>query len=935
MPVSVPVFNRRIDGNGVVPLGRRIGSGSSGVGDLLRAEDDRTGHRAAVIVAETRAWHRQLAQDVKATDSHRGDGGSLTGAVWSNMTHWLSRAADVVRPVLDATLFTSAAKPVSGSGRDTKICSKINTARIRKAIDGPFKDIKRLEIKYRCKLPKKVKKSILNITWCNEDVAAWIGTSQARENLPMQHFENIVRCKVGSNVYEEYSARFKLPQPPEKTTSLNGRPDCPCLDTGVGRSARAMVDGKVIPYDKDVGSQCRTWEDGIWPGCGQGETPGLGKEWCIDTWCYVDPCRCEVSDWKQSLAFNNFTYMGQGLYWSYGACGSSAVSWASSGEKRCESWETEDHCHVRGGLTSDNITKCLWTDNSCYDRRTAEQCLDETDDDSAVDPDARVPTKTGKFNHNDKSLMCHGCGNVFYDYGGDSVWAIVMKLVGNQFCWNSSAWNSETSLNSEDCENKKIVKKDCKSNAFHKLQGVNALKFENYARKTVTVEFINSNTPQNLILTDQTSFAREPLWKDWKKVFAPDVSNDDEWDHAPIFMRGGVPVQHPAPNCRSGDLSTEGCSEPCTFCFVAGKGNGCPASGNKTDDVTYGLGINQQSCFVSREVCSAGGSGRSIQRSPSPNIIVWAQVPKAQLEIFAETPFNEAFLESLSTMREKTNEVIPYIPQPSRKKMIDGNDDADIIDDLSTIEEDDEESEPSDNGIHEHEPGDLLCNDCGKVLYKKLGQDSLALVLKLSKNEFCYDSDRWTDGLAYNPELMLNDSMPGIEEYDAKSLAFHRLKGVDALIISNAMGSSTTVEFELSNTPEHLMTRNAVAFKRYPAWASWNTVFVSSRNFAPMFVRAGLPVLSPDPPCRTGGTRINGCGQKCMFCFVVSKGSSCPALGQGDDLSVGIGSSSHGCGNNPSGCSSSTHTSLGTQLMVWARVSHQWEMKTKKPKNDN
>jgi hypothetical protein len=50
------------------------------------------------------------------------------------------------------------------------------------------------------------------------------------------------------------------------------------------------------------------------------------------------------------------------------------------------------------------------------------------------------------------------------------------------------------------------------------------------------------------------------------------------------------------------------------------------------------------------------------------------------------------------------------------------------------------------------------------------------LVMKLSKNDFCYGSSRWTDGAAFNTHLLNDATYPTQGQYDAKSILFHRMQ---------------------------------------------------------------------------------------------------------------------------------------------------------------
>ncbi|CAJ1393855.1 unnamed protein product [Effrenium voratum] len=220
----------------------------------------------------------------------------------------------------------------------------------------------------------------------------------------------------------------------------------------------------------------------------------------------------------------------------------------------------------------------------------------------------------------------------------------------------------------------------------------------------------------------------------------------------------------------------------------------------------------------------------------------------------------------------------------------------------------------------------------GQVYAKKDDGGAMwALVMKLSKNDFCHGSPRWTDGQAFNPHKMLDGSMPNIQEYDAKSIAFHRLKGVTAIRLETSTGTSE-VHFERSDTPEKLITTNNAkmskhgGFNTWNYWNSWKSTFGSDRNGNPAFMRADKFVADPSPECRANPEAGPlGCGQKCVFCMQAGDGSGCPVAPGGpqhNDVSSGIGLSVEFCGGGRAGdCSTGGHWSGHHRTLVWAQFS--------------
>eukprot|EP01048_Picozoa_sp_COSAG05_P006214 COSAG05_NODE_393_length_10383_cov_34.037923_4_plen_2027_part_00 len=207
------------------------------------------------------------------------------------------------------------------------------------------------------------------------------------------------------------------------------------------------------------------------------------------------------------------------------------------------------------------------------------------------------------------------------------------------------------------------------------------------------------------------------------------------------------------------------------------------------------------------------------------------------------------------------------------------------------------------------------------------------LVMKLSKNEFCYSSSRWTDGNGYNVQYMQDADVPTHQQYDAKSPTFHTaLTSSLRLQVDKGNGqpaSLLVVNFDGTGTAEELMTTNNVPFATYPDWDTWMPAFGSSRQHSPVFMRAGEILLTSGSTtsCRTYGW-LSGCGQPCMFCMQAGDGDYCcpcgPANNQvyNNDVSIGLGHNAAHCGgNNGEDCSSSGDYIGDSSTLVWVALS--------------
>lgn len=73
-----------------------------------------------------------------------------------------------------------------------------------------------------------------------------------------------------------------------------------------------------ISYRADLGAHCEPWDKGVHPFCKGGRDPSF----CMEKWCYVDPCNCKIPTMpKMSIYLPDVTYRGKPLAYSYATCG--------------------------------------------------------------------------------------------------------------------------------------------------------------------------------------------------------------------------------------------------------------------------------------------------------------------------------------------------------------------------------------------------------------------------------------------------------------------------------------------------------------------------------------------------------------------------------------------------------------------------------------
>jgi hypothetical protein len=112
-------------------------------------------------------------------------------------------------------------------------------------------------------------------------------------------------------------------------------------------------------YPGDFGESCKVWEDPGHASCYDlTVVPPVAKpisdqaDWCLDLWCYIDPCNCDASDATKS------DYFPGTLFYSYGTCGDkntytateSATNTVGNAECASAQEESDDAQSLKMGL---------------------------------------------------------------------------------------------------------------------------------------------------------------------------------------------------------------------------------------------------------------------------------------------------------------------------------------------------------------------------------------------------------------------------------------------------------------------------------------------------------------------------------------------------------------------------------------------------------
>lgn len=142
-----------------------------------------------------------------------------------------------------------------------------------------------------------------------------------------------------------------------------GNPKCPCVGLDNVKGEMTMTTGKTkTMYPAETGASCTAWDSDRAPGCEVGNDKNYTQDgepsWCTQSWCYVDPCKCDIPVIpKVSGYLPDGTYQGKPIYYSYHTCGG-VDSWTEKHHKEaCVNQKTAEDCT--------NLEKCSWDGKSC------------------------------------------------------------------------------------------------------------------------------------------------------------------------------------------------------------------------------------------------------------------------------------------------------------------------------------------------------------------------------------------------------------------------------------------------------------------------------------------------------------------------------------------------------------------------------------------
>lgn len=186
-------------------------------------------------------------------------------------------------------------------------------------------------------------------------------------------------CLVFLGTVHVASASLRIVHIKSHTSALYGNAQCPCvgLDNVKGELA-VKIDDKKTMFPAEAGGSCAAWDSASHPECEQGTDKNFtrdGKQpsWCKQSWCYVDPCKCNIPVIpKVSSYLPDATYQGKPVYYSYATCGS-VDTWTSAKHKTaCVNQKTESTCG--------KLEKCGWDGQRCVGKELLGACSQKVDE---------------------------------------------------------------------------------------------------------------------------------------------------------------------------------------------------------------------------------------------------------------------------------------------------------------------------------------------------------------------------------------------------------------------------------------------------------------------------------------------------------------------------------------------------------------------------
>lgn len=143
-----------------------------------------------------------------------------------------------------------------------------------------------------------------------------------------------------------------------------GMGNCRCIGIdGRDGTMDALIGKKTVSFPSETGGTCEAWDSARHPDCLKPDAP----KWCSQTWCYVDPCSCQLNTPPVVSSYvPDGLYQGRPIYFSYETCGSADTYTAGFHKEACKNQKTEKDCT--------KLKKCGWTGKECLGKDLVEVC---------------------------------------------------------------------------------------------------------------------------------------------------------------------------------------------------------------------------------------------------------------------------------------------------------------------------------------------------------------------------------------------------------------------------------------------------------------------------------------------------------------------------------------------------------------------------------
>uniref|UniRef100_A0A7S1W1J0 Uncharacterized protein n=1 Tax=Alexandrium catenella TaxID=2925 RepID=A0A7S1W1J0_ALECA len=150
----------------------------------------------------------------------------------------------------------------------------------------------------------------------------------------------------------------------KKSEKRFGDSGCKCLGfANLTGTITVAIKERKYEYPAGFGSHCSAWDDDRHPSC-KGDD---ADAWCKDSWCYVDPCSCDLDVTPKKLTYApGATYQGKPLFYSYAACGAKDSFSSAENANACPNFVSESKCKKHG--------HCAWFSSKCVHKDLKEVC---------------------------------------------------------------------------------------------------------------------------------------------------------------------------------------------------------------------------------------------------------------------------------------------------------------------------------------------------------------------------------------------------------------------------------------------------------------------------------------------------------------------------------------------------------------------------------